>query len=413
MSVAFLSPRRLRLVRGLLECPVAPLHEQAPARYVRNFVASRPALSLTEDAVGNLLVEQQPMGKKRRQAAPLVFVAHLDHPGFSVESVRGRRVRLRFCGGVSAVHVRQGIRVAFFRNGETEPCGKGRLTLIKTERKSGRLSGATAEVVSGAAVSNGFAMWDLPAFKLRKLSKRGKTPAGGEEIVSRACDDLLGAAAALCFLDELAAKKSPRAKKKHGGKTGGAVRPAGVLFTRAEELGFYGALEAAHNGLLPRGAELISLECSRALPTARQGDGVVVRIGDRAGIFDPGLSATLLRLAVELQRRGRGFRFLRRLMDGGTCEATVFCAAGFKAAGLALPLGNYHNQAGLDGGRKGLGAENVQVADFQNMVRLMLALAHSEADAADGAARLRARLKELAARARKELRANPLKIPPV
>ena len=62
-------------------------------------------------------------------------------------------------------------------------------------------------------------------------------------------------------------------------------------------------------------------------------------------------------------------------MDGGTCEATVYCAEGFKSSGLALPLGNYHNQAGLDRGAIKMGPERVMVNDFVAEVRLLLELA--------------------------------------
>jgi hypothetical protein len=59
-------------------------------------------------------------------------------------------------------------------------------------------------------------------------------------------------------------------------------------------------------------------------------------------------------------------------MDGGACEATAFCAAGYRSSGLALPLGGYHNASD---DAPGIVPETVQVADHLAEVRLLVALA--------------------------------------
>jgi endoglucanase len=143
------------------------------------------------------------------------------------------------------------------------------------------------------------------------------------------------------------------------------------LFTRAEEVGFLGALEAVRLGTVPAGASVLSLECSKALPSAPQGDGVIVRVGDRMSIFDPDLTQSLRTAADALAGRDRSFRYQRKLMDGGACEATVFCASGFRASGLAVPLGNYHN-ASDDG--IGIAPEHVVVDDWLAEVALLVEL---------------------------------------
>jgi hypothetical protein len=50
------------------------------------------------------------------------------------------------------------------------------------------------------------------------------------------------------------------------------------VFTRAEEIGFLGALEASARDGPPRRRRAL-LECSKALPDAPQGGGVIVRVG--------------------------------------------------------------------------------------------------------------------------------------
>ena len=67
----------------------------------------------------------------------------------------------------------------------------------------------------------------------------------------------------------------------------------------------------------------------------------------------------------------------RRLMDGGVCEASAFCAAGYRASGLCIALGNYHNAA--DDG-VGVAAEHVLVEDYLAEVGLLERLAVTPLD---------------------------------
>ncbi|MFM8270224.1 MAG: hypothetical protein ACKN9V_08560, partial [Pseudomonadota bacterium] len=66
--------------------------------------------------------------------------------------------------------------------------------------------------------------------------------------------------------------------------------------------------------------------------------------------------------------------FQRRVMDGGTCEATVAVANQIPAIGISIPLGNYHNQ-GFEGGPdcrrpEGPAPEFVDLADIKGMLNL-------------------------------------------
>ncbi len=89
----------------------------------------------------------------------------------------------------------------------------------------------------------------------------------------------------------------------------------------------------------------VSLETSRQLPGADIGKGPVLRLGDRYSVFDAGALSVFARQA---QRRLPD-RHQKRVMDGGTCEASAALAYGFRTVGISVPLGNYHNQ-GLEGG---------------------------------------------------------------
>jgi endoglucanase len=138
------------------------------------------------------------------------------------------------------------------------------------------------------------------------------------------------------------------------------------LLTRAEEVGLLGAFEAIRLGTVPHGAVVLSLECSKALPEAPQGSGVIVRVGDRLSVFDPAVTAALAGVAA-----GAQVPHARRLMDGGVCEASAFCAAGYRASGLCIALGNYHN---ADDGGFGVAPEHVLVDDYLAEVDLLVRL---------------------------------------
>jgi endoglucanase len=182
-------------------------------------------------------------------------------------------------------------------------------------------------------------------------------------LLAPACDDLAGCAAALAALDRA---------RGHA-----ELRHLGVLLTRAEELGFVGALHAAKTGSIPSDARLLSIEASRASTDAPIGDGPVIRVGDAATVFDQELTNLVSRAAVK-----RGLRHQRRLMSGGSCEATAFGVYGYRATGLCLPLGSYHNMGNLDEVEAGTGQgrplmEEISLEDFHGLVDLVLVAAEA------------------------------------
>lgn len=336
--------------------PAVPLVEHLPLAAVERLAADA-GLPARRDPVGNLLVGA---------GTDLVLVAHLDHPGFAVESVDGSLVRLSFRGGVRAGVAVAGSPVVLHRPGVLDPLG--RAVLRSVDERDGRLKGAVAEVVDGEAPEGGFAVWDVTAYDL----------AGGR-LTARACDDLVGVAAGLAAVAAAG-----------GGR-------ASLLCTRAEEVGWYGALEAVRLGTIPPAAAVLSLECSPMLPHAPQGGGVIVRVGDRRSTFDPGLNDVLWQRAKHL-----GVTAQRRLMDGGSCEATVFCARRLRSSGLAVALAGYHNQPD-DPAAAGPVAESVLVVDLEAEVALLRSLCEEPPGPAD-----RAWLEAIATEAASALAGAPL-----
>ena len=99
---------------------------------------------------------------------------------------------------------------------------------------------------------------------------------------------------------------------------------------------------------------------------ARIGQGPVIRLGDRKTLFDSIVTSRLDEAAATLIRKEKNFKVQRRIMNGGTCEATPFNLHQIKASGIAIPLGNYHNQR-PDGKP---GAEFIDLRDVERAVQL-------------------------------------------
>lgn len=185
-----------------------------------------------------------------------------------------------------------------------------------------------------------FGMWDLPAFE---LTKEGL-------IRSRACDDLIGCVEIVALFHEL--ERLDAEATCYG------------LFTRAEEVGFIGAVHLAKTWPLPDGVRFVSLETSAPRGGAELGNGPVVRVGDRMSVFDDEITAELLDAAAA----GK-ITVQRALLDGGSCEATAMQLYGIRSAAMSVILGNYHNCT-PDGG---LDVEYVSLADVKGLIKLITA----------------------------------------
>jgi endoglucanase len=190
-----------------------------------------------------------------------------------------------------------------------------------------------------------FAMWDLPECEVHE-----------GRVYSRACDDLVGCAVIVRLLQELE-------------ETGSEAHVYG-LFTRAEEVGFVGAVKLAQTGIVPTSAAVISLETSSERGgLCRMGDGVIVRVGDRTSVFDPGVTEFLGYCARQSE-----IPFQRALMSGGTCEASAYRVYGYITGALCVALGNYHNCGEADR----IAPEFVDLGDVQSMSRLCFRVAVTE-----------------------------------
>jgi endoglucanase len=264
----------------------------------------------------------------------------MDHPALVVIESTAHRAIAELRGGVLAPYLERAV-----------------VELAENPRTIGRIEEMTGNLAtvswrgSGLVIPGAILRWRFPPASLG--IKEGRLRA-------RACDDLAGVAAALTAL-----VRAREANESH----------FSVLLTRAEEVGFVGALAACDLGTLSNDTQVLSIECSRELPEAPVGGGPVVRVGDGSSVFSSGLTNRVAEVA-----KRRKVPHQRRLMGGGSCEATVFAAMGWEATGLCLALGNYHNMVRIDEvlankRRARLAPEEIDVNDFHGLVDLLFALA--------------------------------------
>ena len=344
--------RALDILRGLGALPAVPFHEGGPARYIEAALQRLP-VDVHRDAYGNIIAHYAKRADAGRR--PIAFVAHMDHPGFETIEAAGDGVVARALGGVPAASLTRPTPVLVLPEGSEPVQAETRPFDGPTpEGSSDRLVTIQPRQPAWIAPSTPV-VFDLPGFEL-----------DGGTIRMRALDDLAGCAAILASVEQLVEDE--------------ADTDLYAVFTRAEEVGLFGARLAASEETLPRETVVVSVESSPVIPGVAQGDGPVVRTGDARTTFDDRAEQLLRAAAARLKERGRGFRSQRQLMSGGVCEATAFAASGYGVTGIAFPLGSYHNATTrIADPESGVGPEYIELSDFLGGVKLI-------AEAARGAA---------------------------
>jgi endoglucanase len=332
--------KHLRLLKDILQQPAAPFRELHVAQCVSKHL-QQENIPHFYDPIGNLVIgvnskaEYLRVLKKKNKEPVRVFIAHMDHPGFhGMRWLNKNTLAIKWHGGSPIKHL-AGAKVW--------------------------LADDTGQVAEGQLKNKTDSVLDIkPKELFGGFSFRSHSWVSGKRLYTRAADDLVGVFCIVTTAIELFRRQS-----KNDSFIG--------LLTRAEEVGFVGAVKHLELGWLSaakRSVVCISLEASRHLPGARIGKGPVVRLGDRRTPFDSGALQVLSDLALKILPQ----RHQRRLMDGGACEATATTAWGLPTVGITLPLGNYHNQ-GLDGGMdcpntSGPAPEFVHLDDISDELKL-------------------------------------------
>lgn len=352
-----------RWLLDLTQLPTAAGREQRVVAWIKRWVSERSKLALTVDRSGNLHIANPAWAKLG--GSPIYFTAHMDHPAFTVAAINGGMVELGFRGGVMddyfkearvTIHTEEAGPVGALLTGKTDTTVPFPVYLAELDSP-----------VPGIRVGD-VATWELPEAVIEHGLVR-----------THACDDLAALAAALAAFDVLLTSSPP---------PGHDVR---LIFTRAEEIGFIGAIGACQDKTIEPGSRVLALENSRSFDDSPIGGGPIVRVGDRLSIFSPSLTASIAKRAEEIAggppptasqklSAAPAWKWQRKLMAGGACEATVFCTYGYDATCVCLPLGNYHNMADLTAVQAStntsparVGPEFISIADFDGLVDLLAA----------------------------------------
>lgn len=335
----------------LTAIPTAAGHEHRVIAWIEKWIKRRKNLKLERDRSGNLFITcaKKPRGKTAPR--PVFITAHLDHPAFVVTKVVSEyTVELEFRGGVHDPYFdHAAVEIIDAKNN----AHSATITTLDASAKPFKKVTAELREETTAAIREGdIARWKLPEPSIENGL-----------LHTHACDDLAAAAAALGALDILHRRKG--------------MEHIGVLFTLAEEVGFVGTLAACKTKSIPKTARLICLENSRSFAESPIGAGPILRVGDRISVFDPRLTNRIGDLMLEHQKNHPEFKWQRKLMPGGACEATAFSAYGYESTCVCLPLGNYHNMQDIDGVLAGtrparVGLEYIAVDDYHGLVDLLI-----------------------------------------
>ena len=334
--------RHLKWLMELTAIPTAAGQEWRVISWIEKWVSTQRRVVLKHDRFGNLLLKQ----KRTTTKKPIYITAHLDHPAFVVrKQVDEQHIEMEFRGGVHDAYF-VGATVEVFDNDNNGYRG----TIQSLEPKATpfkRVIVRLQKSVAGFLLEGDVGRWKFGP----PVVKRGLLHAP-------ACDDLAGVAAAIAALNKLTAMRG--------------MGHVGVLLTRAEEIGFVGAIAAAKNRTVPKKARLLCLETSRSFPESPIGGGPILRVGDKTSVFGPELTNAV----AVIMNAQKNFPWQRKLMPGGTCESTVFCNYGFLSTCLCLALGNYHNMRDIDGVEQTkktakVAPEFISVSDFHGLVKML------------------------------------------
>jgi putative aminopeptidase FrvX len=348
-----MNQREQDLLFDLLHQPTAPFREMHVAKWVAKKLR-RARVPFFFDPSGNIVVgaasaaEYKKLLSRPEREPVRLFVAHMDHPGFHGERWLSDSVlEVSWHGGAPV----KGLQDAhLWLANQSGYAALGHMTHPRLDKKRKRLLQARVRITRKA--------WLLrpPAQTLfGGFGERAPVWREGKIFYTKAADDLVGVFAIV----------RTAMKLFHGGK-----RPPFIgLLTRGEEVGFIGMLAHLESGWLQRAKRrviCVSLETSRTLPGADIGKGPVVRLGDRRTVFD----AAYLRVLADVAEKVLPKQHQRRIMDGGTCEATAALAYALPAIGISVPLGNYHNES-YEGRTRGQPApEYVHRDDVAGLLKL-------------------------------------------
>lgn len=337
------------LIERLFNQPTAPFRESFVLAEIKS-ILNENKIPFFKDSVGQIIAGVS-SAQKLKSKDHIAFFAHTDHPGFIIDEKisslhKTFKYKATWYGGAPFDKM-EGKPVRIFSNQSSKKFFKG---TIKNFVAGNHREGISFEIETTK---------DLDPKLLKSKNYFGAFAFDGYKyrngyVHTRCADDLAGCVMALGALIDVKKSKVP----------------AIAVFTRAEEVGFVGCLHMIKSKVVSLNTMVVSLEASRTLPGALLGEGPVIRLGDASTLFDSNFSLFIQKQAQEIKTKDSKFKFQKRIMDGGSCEATALSQFGYKTMGLAVPLKNYHNM-----GVKGPAPEIIHLDDADNGRKLLAQVA--------------------------------------
>lgn len=335
----------LSIFLELSDIPTTAFHENRVSDYIKNKLKEFE-IDFEEDEWGN--IEAFIKGQKKEE---VVFVSHMDHPGFEIiEKLDENLYKAKTLGGLPKLSDVENTKIKIYDKFSEN---KGYLKPFNESSSNDSRYKSSDRWLNNEFVSVQVELKELN-FPVPVVFDLPKPKISNDQIITPVADDLAGCALILEMLRSL--KTSQNNYSIRG------------IFSRAEEVGLYGARLIAKSGRIDKNSIIVSIETSSELPGAVSGSGPIIRTGDRATTFDNSGEIILLSSVKQLIDQNKEFLFQRQLMSLGGCEATAFSAFGYKVTGISLPLINWHN-ANPEGKVE---SERISITDYQNALNIMI-----------------------------------------
>jgi putative aminopeptidase FrvX len=332
------------LIQRLFSQPTAPFCEFWVLSEIEDILRERGIPYFFDEKMNLIAGVESPSAFKKK--TKLIFLAHTDHPGFHIKNQLNKNTFAALWYGGAPFTQMKNAPLRIYDPQQPGKSFKAKVTSLKKQPYTREGINFKLQVLEQRGFE--FSSAAFGAFDFPPLQKKG------DIIFTRAADDLAGCAIAISVLLDL---------KKNAGKIA-------AVFTRAEEVGFVGTISLLTGDLFSKPITMFSIEASGVLPGMSCGEGPILRLGDRMSMFDADLSHVAHIIATEIQAKDRSFKFQRKVMDRGSCEASAFRLFDHRVTGLSLPLDNYHNQ-----GAKGPAPECISLRDVENARKFCLAFA--------------------------------------
>jgi endoglucanase len=307
----------------ILSKPTAPFRETQVMSALK-LLCNEAQLPFVQDNFGNIWINVKNFSDLKN--VNLLVVAHTDHPGIVIEKIERKKLYGKWLGG-GPKDIQNSIFEVFSENVST---------FAKVVSHTSGPRGPDKVILELLANFNFYKkeikkLGACLSFESNKI--KDNIIFKNNQCITKAADDLAGTVCSFLALKE-ALKESKN------------LRKTALLFTRAEESGFHGTLYVLRKKILnSKKTKILSIEASSRLsPNGLPDFGPILRLGDRMTLFNHDFTYALESIAKKIQAQDKNFKYQKRIMDGGACEASAFNLYGFKVSGISLPLINYHNQ---------------------------------------------------------------------